>query len=164
MNHPSPRQQPADREYDEELALTFLSYYLALEQALVRAGFTRAGHTPGTAQADWARFARHIEAQFDPGSSPELEGSVAFLLADENNLERRNKRLEKSSPWENADANNDIVWISELVQQTGKMLAYGLNLPGRSGFDLSLVSAVFFIVQAWSHLDPQVESLLTYVH
>ena len=82
------------------------------------------------------------------------------MLLNEDNLERRKKRLEKSYPWDTQNPYLDIVWLSEVVQQTGQTLAFGLNLPWDVVVDLTLVSAAFFILQAWSHLDPEVESLL----
>lgn len=148
------------REVDEELVLTFLSYYQALEQALMRAGYIRASHTPGTSQPDWPRFARHIQPRFDPDSSPVLQGAVAYMLWDEDNLDLRNERIEKFQPWENPDPHNDTVWLAELVQQTGRKLIQGLNFPGERWYDMAMVSAALFIVEEWSHLDLEVEKLL----
>ena len=62
-----------------ELALDFLTWYQALGQALVRAGFTRASRTPATGQPDWESFALHIEERFDPDSDGAVQGAVAYL-------------------------------------------------------------------------------------
>jgi hypothetical protein len=161
LNHSPFGQAPSNREYDEELVLTFLSHFNSLEQALVRAGYTQASHAPTTARADWGSFARHIEKQFDPDSSPVLQGAVAYLLCDPENRELRYERIGNSYPWENPDPHNDIVWLSELLQQTGARLLHELNFPGRPRCDLATISAAWFIVEAWSHLDPQVERLLS---
>jgi hypothetical protein len=159
---PAPTQESAAWECDshEELVLTFLSDYHAFEKALVRAGYTRAGRTPGSAGPDWSRFARHIQARFDPHASPVLQGAVAYMLWDEDNLELRNEQIENAPFWENPDPHNDTVWLSELVQQTSRKLIHSYNFPGQPGIDLAMVSAAMFIVEAWSHLDPEVESFI----
>jgi hypothetical protein len=156
--HAAPRADV--HESDDELVLTFLSHYQALELAMIRAGYTRSSHTPGTAQADWARFARSIQPRFDPKSSPVLEGAVAYMLLDDDYLELRNERIENAYPWENPDPHNDTVWLSELVQLTGRKLIQGLNFPRETGCDITMVTAALFIVEEWSQLDPEVERFL----
>ncbi len=145
---------------DEELALTFLTYYHALEQAMMRAGFTRSGRTPGTSQADWHRFARHIEPKFDPDSSPVLQGAVSYLLWEDENLARRNQRLEEARPWESGSPFSDILWISELLQRTRNKLTYDLNLPGAPACDTAQVMASLMIVEEWGKLEPDVSQYL----
>jgi hypothetical protein len=156
---PAPETVNADWECDadEELVLTFLSYFQTLEHALMRAGYTQAGHTPGSAQPDWYRFARHIHPRFDPDSSEVLQGAVSYMLWDDDNLELRNERIENAHFWENADPNNDTVWLSELVQQTGRKVIHGLNFPAKPGVDIAMVTAAMFIVEEWLRLEPEME-------
>ena len=150
-----------EKELDEELALTFLTEYHAFEQALVRAGFTRAGRTPGSKQPDLGRFARHIEKHFHPDNSEMLEGAVAYLLCNPRHQELREERLEKSFPWETSDPQSDVVWLLELVQQTRNRLTLDINFPVAPGMDTALVMAALFVVEAMAHVDQEMESELT---
>lgn len=156
----TPDRVALHRESDEELVLTFLTEYHALEQALVRAGFTGVGRTPGNAQPDWVRFARHIERYFDPDSSPQLQGAVAYMLGQTENWERRMDLLEDTFPWETASPHSDVVWLTELVQQARNRLAHGLNTPDRMDYNSTYVTAALYVVEAWAHIDPDVERWL----
>jgi hypothetical protein len=153
-------QPPADLDYDEELILTYLTEYHALGQALMQAGFVRVGRTPGNAQPDWAGFARHIEQHFDPDSSEPLQGAVAYLLYQKDNLERRTERLQHSQPWETYSPHSDVIWLSEMLQQTHNRLIHGINFLGKPGCDSTQVMAALFIVEAWAHIDLDVEKHL----
>jgi hypothetical protein len=148
---------------DEDLVLIFLTEFRSLEQALVRAGFTKAGRSHGTAQPDWARFIRHIERRFRPESSPELQGAVSYLLADPDKVALRRKRLQGSLPGEPSSAHSDILWLSELVQETGNKLTHGIPFLKKADFDAAQITAALLVVEAWSYCDPKVESLLTHV-
>jgi len=159
-NTPLPKTAPPKDEVDEELALTFLTFHHTLERALVQAGYTRAGHTPASVRADWERFARHIEAQFDPDSDEVLQGAVGYLLWNQENLDLRNERLEDSFPWEPSSPHNDIVWISVLIQQTRDRLLHRINFLGNPGSDTAQVTAALFVVEAWARLDPKVEGFI----
>lgn len=147
-----------DHDIDEELILIFLTEFQALEQALIRAGFTRAGGPSRDPQADWVRYARHIEASFRPDSSPELQGAVSYLLCEPEKLERRRERLPHSYPGETASPYSDLVWLSELVQEAGTRLSHGINFLKTPGFDTAYLTAVLLVVAALSHSDPVVES------
>ena len=163
------RQPPPDRnkreiEIDEELAITFLTEYHAIEQALVRAGFARAGRIPGSTQPDWERFVRHIERRFRPDSSEELQAAVSYLLIKPSLVELREQRLEYSFPWETASPRSDMIWLSELVQQVRNKLVLGINFPQSSGCDTATTMAALLVMEAWAYTDPQVERLLTFIH
>ena len=158
MNLALPDQDLPDNDLDEELILIFLTEFQALEQALVRAGFTRAGSPSRDPQADWVRYARHIESRFRPDSSPELQGAVSYLLCDPEKLQRRRERLPDSYPGETASPYSDLVWLSELVQEAGTRLSHGINFLKAPGFDTTYLTAVLFVVAALSHSDPVVES------
>jgi hypothetical protein len=152
-------------EIDEELALTFLTEYHAFEQALVRAGFTRAGRTPGSARPDWARYARHVETQFNHRQPEALQAAVAFLLYNPDHIELREQLLEESFPWETASPLSDVVWLSELIQQTHNQLTLSINFPQQSlTCDTALVLAVLFIMEALANMDSGVVSTLKSVH
>jgi hypothetical protein len=160
INGPLPYINDELIEPDEETVLYFLSHYQALERALMRAGYTRAGHTSGSVQPDWPRFARHIQPRFEKDTEPVIQGAVAYMLLDEDHLALREERIENAHPWESPDPHNDTVWLAELLQQTRKRLIHWLNFPGAPAMDMAMVSAALFIVDAWSILDPQVEKLL----
>ena len=160
---PSRERNDREKEIDEELVLTFLTEYHAFEQAMVRAGFTRAGRTPASKQPDLGRFARHIEKHFRPDASEMLEGAVAYLLCNPRNQELREERLEKSFPWETSDPQSDVVWLLELVQQTRNRLTLEINFPVTPGMDTTLVMAALFVVEAMANMDPEMESQLTSV-
>lgn len=158
MNDLLPKKNPPQNDFDGELALIFLSHYHALEEALVRAGYTRAGHTTGNPRPDWGRFARHIEGKFVPESSPELMGAVCYLLADPEKEALRRERPGASSP------QSDLLWLAELVQEIRDRLLLRINFPDIPLRDDTAVLAAFLIVQNWSHIDPGVESLLAHGH
>jgi hypothetical protein len=82
-----------NNDLEGELVLIFLTEYHSLEQALVRAGFTKASRPPGNVQADWVRYARHIERRFRPDSSPDLQEAVNYLLYRLEEPELRKERL-----------------------------------------------------------------------
>ncbi len=160
INAPRPDWSDELIEPDEETLLYFFSHYHALEQAIMRAGYTRSGHRPGSAQPDWSRFARHIEPEFKKDSEPVIQGAVAYLLLDEEHLELRNERIENAHFWESPDPHNDVIWLAELLQQVRKRLIHRLNFPDAPAVDITMVSAALFIVDAWAQLDPEVEKLL----
>lgn len=162
MNDLSLQTTLSDDDLDSELALTFLSAYHALEQALVRAGFTQPGRRPGNPRANWEQFTLHIEGEFDPESSPELMGAVYYLLGEPKAQELRQERLQASVAGEWSSPQSDIAWLSELVQRIRNRLLFQINFPGKAGGDDTDVMAAFFIVEAWSKIDPQVKSLLNY--
>lgn len=176
-NHPGPmtgdgpletllpaQSSPGEEEdawlVDEETVMFFLIRYQELEQALMRAGYTRASHTPGRAQPDWPRFARHIQPLHDARASEAVRCAAAFMLLDEDNLALREERLENAPPWENPDPHNDAIWLAELLQWTERKLFHGLNFVGTPGCDITMVTAALLIVDEWSRLDPEVEKLL----
>jgi hypothetical protein len=150
-----------EQDIHEDLALTFLTEYQSFEQALVRAGYTRAGRLPGSTQVDWERFARHIERYFKPDTSAELQGAVAYLLYEGSNLEHRQERLQNPLPWEIVSPRSDLVWLSELVQQTRNQVILGLSLPESPGCRTALVMAALLVVEGMAYTDPDIESLLT---
>jgi hypothetical protein len=149
-----PDKTPPKDDLDAELVLTFLAAYHALEEALVRAGFTRAGRRPGNPRPDWSAFARHIEEQFDPESSPELMGAFCTLLGapQEQHFRRELPGLV-----------SDLLFLSELVQEIRDRLLLRINFTAQPWGDDAVVVAALYIIQAWSKLDPKVESLLPHV-
>jgi hypothetical protein len=161
MKSTIPRPDLLDDDLDAELILTFLTKFQLLEQALVRAGFTRPGRIHGNAQADWLRFVRRIEPRFRPDSSPELQGAVSFLLYDPEKHALRQKRLQDYVPGETFSANSDILWLLELVLETGNKLTYGLPFLKKTDLGSDQIMAALFVVEAWSDCDPVIESLLT---
>jgi hypothetical protein len=152
-----------EQEIEDDLALTFLTEYQAFEQALVRAGFTRPGRIPGSVQVDWERFARHIERHFRPDSSVELQGAVAYLLYEKCNQELRLTRLQHPLPWEIVSPLSDLVWLSELVQQTRNELMLGFQFPETSSLKMARVLAALLVVEGMAYTDPQLECLLNSV-
>jgi hypothetical protein len=149
-----PRNTSPQDDLDLELALTFLDLYRSLEEALVRAGYTQAGHKPGNARPDWDRFARDIEGKFDADASPELAGAVGYLLADPEKHKRRRERLQASLPGERPSAESDIAWLAERVREIRDRLLYQINFPGVPGGDLTDVLAAWYVIQAWSSIEP----------
>jgi hypothetical protein len=164
MNDHLPKMTTPDEELDEVLVLNFLADTHELEEALVRAGFTRAGQTPRDARPDWEQFALHIEGKFEPESRVELEMAVVYLLADPVRESFRRERLADSILGEPSKPHSDIVWLAELVQEIRNRLLGWINFRREPGCEDADVMAALFVVQAWSHLDPQVENLLVYVH
>ena len=154
MNNLPPKPPSPDHDLDADLVLEFLAHYHALEQALVRAGFTRPGRRPGVTRPDWEQFTRHIEGKFDPESSPELMGAVYYLLGEP---EMQKLRTERSTPA------SDIFWLSESIREIRNRLLLWINFAEKSWMDEASVTAALFIVQAWSYLDPKVEGMLPHV-
>jgi len=151
MNDLNPKVTPPKGDFDAEMVLDFLAAYHALEQALVRAGFTRAGRRSGNPQPDWGGFVRHIEEKFDPESSPELMGAVCTLLGQPL---ARELRRELPSPV------SDVLWLAERVQEIRDRLLLRINFAGKPWGDDTIVVAAWYVVRAWSSIDPKVQCLL----
>jgi hypothetical protein len=163
MNNSSPIQDLPGDDLDAELILTFLTEFHLLEQALIRAGFTKAGRIHPNVQPDWGGFVRHIEPRFDPDSSPALQGAVSYLLYDPDKMALREKRLDGSLPGDASNADSDILWLAELVQETGNEFTYGIPFLEKADFDLAYITAALMVVEAWGKCDPTIESLLSHV-
>lgn len=162
MNDLSPHTTLSDDDLDSELALTFLSAYHALEQALVRAGFTQPGRRPDTPRPDWEGFTQRIEGEFDPESAAELMGAVCYLLADPQGHALRQERLKASFPGDRSSPTSDLLWLSERIQAVRDRLLFLINFPGKARGNDADVMAALLIIEAWSKIDPQVKSLLDY--
>ena len=147
-------------EWDEEMVLDFLTRYHKLGQALVRAGFTKAGRIPGSVEPNWEQFALHIEEQFDPDSEPVLQGAVAYLGWNPKNFALRNERIEDSDLWETYSVENDMVWLAEMIQRVGNQLTHEINYMDQQPCDDAQVTAALFVLMAWETLDPEVERWL----
>jgi hypothetical protein len=143
-------------DWDVEMALDFLGRYHDMGQALIRAGFIKAGPTPGTQLPNWEQFALHIEEQFDPKSDEMLDAAVAYLYWHQENLDRRNTRIDNAAPWETYDVDNDMVWLAESIQQVGHRLSEEINHMDRQPCDGTQVSAVLFVLMVWAEIDPEV--------
>ncbi len=143
-------------EWDEEMVIDFLIHYHDLEQALVRAGFVKGGPTPGTLLPNWEQFALHIEEQFDPDSDPVVQGAVAYLNWQPENLDRRNARIDEAHTWETYDVGDDMVWLAESIQRVAHHLTDEINHMDRQPLDDTQLSAVLFVLMAWEELDPEV--------
>ena len=163
MSNSVSSQESMNNDLEGELILIFLTEYHSLEQALVRAGFTKARRPPGNVQPDWVRFARHIERRFHPGCSSELQEAVNYLLRQPGELELRRERLHGSSAGQLSGLHSDIVRLSELIQETAFRLIHGINFVEDPVYDFEYVTAALLVVAAWSCCDPRVESLLAHL-
>ena len=163
MNNLPPKPPSPDHDLDADLVLEFLAHYHALEQALVRAGFTRPGRRPGVTRPDWEQFTRYIAGKFNPDSSPELAGAVYYLLGQPDVRELRRERLQAACPGELSSPVSDIFWLSESIREIRNRLLLWINFAEKSWMDEASVTAALFIVQAWSYLDPKVEGMLPHV-
>lgn len=126
----------------------------------VRAGFTRAGHSPETPQPDWNRFARHIAAKFDPDSSPELMGAACTLLVDPQEPGFLRERRTEPSLWEPSILERNTAWLAEVVQHIRDRLLLQINFAQEPACDDASLTAALLLVQAWASLDPTVQRLL----
>ena len=61
---------------------------------------------------------------------------------------RRQNRIQ----WESASPYSDVLWLTELLQQTGLRLTHRYNFAGTPGCDTLQVMAALFVVQAWLQL------------
>ena len=159
MNDLNPKVTPPKGDFDAQMVLDFLAAYHALEQALVRAGFTRSGRRSGNPRPDWGGFARRIEKKFDPGSSPELMEAVCTLLGQPLTVPvifrgARELRRELLTPV------SDVLWLAERVREIRDRLLLRINFAGVPWGDDTIVVAAWYVVQAWSAIDPKVQSLL----
>jgi hypothetical protein len=143
-------------KWDEEIALDFLTRYHDLGQALVQAGFTKGSQTPGMPLPNWEQFALHIEERFDPDSDPLLQGAVAYLNWQEDNLALRDARIEEAHNWETYDVDNDMVWLAESIQRVAHRLTEEINRMDRQPLDIAQVAAVQDVLMSWAELDPEV--------
>jgi hypothetical protein len=58
-------------------------------------------------------------------------------------------------------AHSDILWLAELVLETGNKLTHGLPFLKQSDFESDQILAALLVLEAWSCCDPMIESLLT---
>jgi hypothetical protein len=161
MDDLNPKVTSPKDDLDAELVLDFLAAYHALEGALVQAGFTRPGRRPGSAQPDWSGFARHIADRFDPDTSPELIGAVCTLLANPDKPGYFRKRRPEIYLLEPSIPEHNTVWLVEVVQEIRNRLLLRMSFADDAWSDDMAVVSAMLVVQAWSKLDPQVESLLS---
>lgn len=147
-------------DLDGDLILTFLTEFELFEQALVRAGYVKAGSGYRNAQPDWTGYARQIEPRFRPDSSVEVQGAISYLLCDPDNRRLREQRLEDSLPGELSNAESDLFWLVELIQETGRKLTYGIHFPETYEMETTYVTAAWFVLAALSAYDPKVDRLL----
>ena len=150
-------------DFDTDLILTFLTEFHLLEQAVIKAGFTKAGRIHGNTQVDWVRFVHYIERRFRPASSVDLQEAVNYLLTHPGNVALRRERLQNSWPGETSSVHSDIVWLSELVQETGNRLTHGIPFLKKGDIDSTQIMAALMVVEAFSYCDPTIESLLTHL-
>ncbi len=163
MNDLIPPQTADPDNLDEALALDYLGYYHSLEGALLRAGFTRPGHSPGSVRADWQQFALSIQGKFVPDPEDEVGAAVNYLLTNPAMQDLRFERMQEAPLEEPTYLHYDIVWLSVLVQQIGNKLMGWINFRGEPGCDDADVTAAMLIVHAWSSIDPGLKGTLTYV-
>ena len=147
-------------DFDGDLILTFLTEFELFEQALVRAGYVKAGSAYRNVQPDWMGYARHIEPRFHPDSSVEVQGAISYLLCDPNNRKLREERLENELPGEISITANDLLWLVELVQETGRKLTYGIHFQEKYEMETTYVTAAWFVLAALSAYDPTMDRLL----
>jgi hypothetical protein len=161
-DHLSP-QTSDDNNLDEGLVLDYLADCHSLDGALVRAGFARAGRSPGTARPDWQQFALSIQGKFVPDPEEEVGAAVAYLLTDPARQELRWQRMEDSTLGEPSYLHYDIVWLSVLLEEIRNRLLHWINFRGEPGCDDTDVAAAVLIVHAWSSIDPRVKGTQAYV-
>jgi len=133
---------------DTDLALTFFSIFSNFERALRKAGYTKPGRNTGP---DWDRFALQIEKRFDPDAAPELQGAVAYMMGVPDDRKPRRKIPGFLS---------DILLLSTLIQETGNNLSRSMNFEHHSDTDDEIMMACLVILEAWSHLEPEVDRIL----
>jgi hypothetical protein len=141
-------------EADDDLILTYLAYYRLLERALVQAGFATRAASYKQPRPDWYRWVRHIDQDFDPGASEELEDSVDYLLGLRDDDEPRPVRAQNRLQWESGSAFSHNLWLTDMLQQTTMQLTYGYNFAETPGCDTPQVMACLFVAQAWLQLVP----------
>ena len=150
--HASAADRIAQEEADADLILTYLAFYRHLEQALVRAGFVRVISSHNQPRPDWYRWAMHIEKQFDPASDDVLHQSVDHLLLLRDDMEALPGRWQNRLQWESASPYSDILWLTEMLQETSLRLTQRYNFADTPGCDAGQVMAALFVVQAWLEL------------
>jgi hypothetical protein len=100
---------------DTGLILIYLTYYCLLEGALVRAGFVRSPGARKQVRPDWYGWARHIDQEFDPGSSDELDDSVDYLLGLRDDDEARPVRAQNRLQWQTGSTFSDNLWLADML-------------------------------------------------
>ena len=146
MNDLFPNQSYAFKEPDEDSVLAFLSDCHALEGALVRAGFTRPGLTPGTLRPDWNQFARRMADKFDWESDPALT-TVVWTLVDQ------------PGTYQPRGPVSVLARLTERVREIRERVLLGVNYGGGPPVEDMLVAAASFLVEEWRFLDLERESM-----
>lgn len=141
-------RQKDEKDFDTELILTFFSVFNRFERALKKAGFTKPGRNT---VPDWERFAKHIEGQFDPEATPELQGAVLYMLGHASR--RATREIKSRYP-------SEVLWLSTSIQETAKDIARRMNFERYSNIEDEVMLASLMILEAWSHCDPKIEEIL----
>ncbi len=150
---PASEMPRSDRdEADEDLILTYLTFYRLLERALVRGGFVMAASVNKQARPDWYGWARHIEKKFDPDSAEEVRGAVAYLLGLQDDEEPRPVRTQNRLQWQTGCPFSDNLWLADMLQQTTMQLTYRYNFAETPGCDTPQVMAALFVAEEWLQL------------
>ena len=122
---------------EEDLVLGFLWDCHTFESALVRAGFTRPGLTPGTLRPDWNQFARRMADKFDLKSDPAL-APVFWTLMDGPETYRLRGPV------------SDLARLMERVREIRERLLLRVNFGAGPPVEQILVTAASYLLEVWA--------------
>jgi len=82
------------------------------------------------------------------------------LLWDPDSPERSRKLRWTPYLAEPSDPEHNTIWQAEVIQQVRNQILSEIHLTGKARFEFDVVVSPMWIVEAWSHVDPRVKSLL----
>jgi len=172
MNTPFLNSVYEQVDFDRELVFKFFTVFSLFEYALKKAGFCTAGRS-GEAQPDWKGFADSISAQFEnqirPQATPELVAAIDYMV---NRPVMRQALYQGSVIFTNRnrpkdrkgdDIISDTEWISILIRGVRNNLFHGGKFRYDRPRDTDLIKSSLIILEAWAHINRDVECILTNV-
>jgi len=143
----------------KELASDFLGIFSRFEYALKAAGYAQSQR--GYAEPNWRRFGQAIAGRFDAAASPELDASVAYLLANPPLRQTYDQTTgldwSVAPPPENSAQTESLITYVRCIRNNlfhgGKFLA---PPAGSSDRDYQLVSCSLIVLSAIIPLDSKV--------
>lgn len=153
MNTPFLDQVYKQVDFDRELVFKFFTIFSLFEYALKAVGFRKGDEK--SVGADWESFAKEIQDNFDPVTSPELQQAVDYLLGYPTK-----KQVLSGDDLLFVDpgkVDHLTIWLAILINRTRNNLFHGGKLKYERPRDTDLLGNSLIILESWAQLHPDVE-------
>lgn len=150
-------------KFDRNIVFLFFISFSLFEKALKESGFYIIKRKEEV-EADWSKFSREIEADFDAFLSshefPELEKAVEYIFTSPPNSQTVNKGVITFKRRERpADITNNV-YLSILIRRIRNNLFHGGKFTYDPDHDTKLIESSMIILECWAHLNRNVEMIL----